>query len=83
MGSLGNYAAKKQLNDDELAMNAALKQIFENTKNTLGELLIEGLYQMAKKNRQDPFGYLGKWLLIQADIIDENKIEHDSSTNVS
>lgn len=80
---IGQYVSKKQLNDDEFAINAAVRRIFENTKNTLGELLIEGLYQMATNNRQDPFGYLGKWLLIQADIIDENKIELDSLANVS
>lgn len=49
----------------------AIEMILENTKLTLGSLLVEGLYVVAKDHRDDPFRYLGQWLLIQADIRDE------------
>lgn len=81
MNSSNDYAIKKQSRDDELVLNAAVKRIFENTKKSLGELLIQGLYLVSKKNPQDPFHYLGQWLLIQSDIIDEKKIEQNYLAN--
>lgn len=57
---------------DESALNAALHLMFEKMKNSLGNQLMEGLYIVSRKHRQDPFRYLGQWLLIQADIRDEN-----------
>lgn len=66
-----NYMTEKQMSN-ESAFEEAMQLIFEETKISLGKLLTEGLYIVSKRHRQDGFKYLGKWLLIQADIRDEN-----------
>lgn len=68
---------EKQISN-ESAYKEAMELVFEETKVSLGPLLIEGLYLVSKRHRQDTFKYLGKWLLIQADIRDEKKTEQQS-----
>lgn len=58
---------------DKSVLNTTVNLIFEKTKDSLGEYLIEGIYLVAKNHRQDPFRFLGQWLLIQADIRDEKE----------
>ncbi|XP_025200368.1 putative uncharacterized protein DDB_G0293878 [Melanaphis sacchari] len=72
-----NYMTEKQMSN-ESAYKEAMELILEETKVSLGQLLIEGLYFVSKRHRQDSFKCLGKWLLIQADIRDENKTEEES-----
>lgn len=73
-----NYMTEKQMTNDESEFIEAMDLIFEETKASLGTLLIEGLYIVSKRHRQNSFKYLGKWLLIQADIRDENPTEVES-----
>ncbi|XP_060879974.1 uncharacterized protein LOC132951925 [Metopolophium dirhodum] len=75
---LGNYMTAKQMTNDESEFIEAMDLIFEETKVSLGTLLVEGLYIVSKRHRQNSFKYLGEWLLIQADIRDENKTEEES-----
>jgi len=56
---------------DETVFLESIEMILENAKKSLGKLLVEGLYLAAKGHREDPFRFLGQWLLIQADIRDE------------
>jgi len=68
----------KQMTNDESEFIEAMDLIFEETKVSLGTLLVEGLYIVSKSHRENSFKYLGEWLLIQADIRDENKTEEES-----
>lgn len=79
---LGNYMTEKQMSN-ESAFTEAMNLIFEETKESLGTLLVEGLYIVSKRHRQDPFRFLGKWLLIQADIRDENHAKEESMSSFS
>jgi len=65
---------ERQISDDESEFHKAMGLILEKTKSTLGRLLIDGIYLVSERHRQEPFKYLGQWLLIQADIRDENSI---------
>ncbi|XP_003243901.1 uncharacterized protein LOC100571868 [Acyrthosiphon pisum] len=76
--SPGNYMTEKQMTNDESEFIEAMDRIFEETKASLGTLLVEGLYIVSKRHRQNSFKYLGEWLLIQADIRDENQTEEES-----
>lgn len=69
---------KKQISDESAALDGAMKLIFDKTKDSLGIILVEGLYEVAKRHRNDPFGYLGRWLLAQADIRDDYNFERES-----
>lgn len=71
MNSLGDYVIGRQKSDDSM-YKASIKQNIDNIKQSLGKLLIEGLHKVSERYRHDPFKYLGQWLLIQADIRDEN-----------
>lgn len=64
------YKVAEEISDDK-ALSEAFEMILESTKTSLGKLLVEGLALIANGHHQDPFGYLGRWLLIQADIKDE------------
>lgn len=75
---LDTYVTEQQISDEPAALDGAMKLIFDKTKDTLGNILVEGLYEVAKGHRNDPFGYLGRWLLAQADIRDEYYLEHES-----
>lgn len=70
MFNLGCYKIAEEINDEK-ALPGAFEMILENTKKSLGKLLVEGLDLVANGHHQDPFEYLGRWLLIQADIRDE------------
>jgi len=68
--------------DGPAALEAAYRRlIFDKTKESLAKHLIEGLYLVSKRYRHDPFGCLGRWLLIRADIRDEDRIEHELAEN--
>jgi hypothetical protein len=76
MNSLGDYMTGKQKNDESM-YQATMKQNIDNIKQSLGKLLIEGLHKVSERDRNDPFRYLGQWLLIQADIRDENTSQEE------
>lgn len=63
---------------EDLAINEAVEMIIEKAKISLGKCLVEGLYEVSRNYRHDPFTSLGKWLLIQADMRDEHKTEQES-----
>lgn len=77
---LGNYMTEKQMSN-ESAFTETMDLLFEETKESLGKLLVKGLYIVSKRYRQDPFKYLGKWLLVQADIRDENQTAEESMSS--
>lgn len=74
MYSLANYNMTEKQTNDESALEAAVQEIFEETKKSLGTILAEGLYHVSKSRCCDPIKHLGQWLLTQADLRDENKI---------
>lgn len=76
MNSSGKKTRAKISLKKKLAIRRVQLQRLEKIKQSLGKLLIEGLYQVTRKYRYDPFKCLGQWLLIQADIRDEIKICH-------
>lgn len=71
--SPGKYHGPEKPTDDNRSASSTvyLERRAENIRKSLGNLLIEGLYHVSKKYRNDPFRCLGKWLLIQADIRDD------------
>lgn len=70
MFDTGCYKEAEEISDEK-RLSEAFEMILESTKKSLGKLLVEGLGLVANEHHQDPFGYLGRWLLIQADIRDE------------
>lgn len=65
-----DYMTKNQMSD-ETELELAIELITEDTKKSLGKYLVEGLYHVSKKHPSNPFEFLGKWLLVQADLRDE------------
>lgn len=75
----GDYVIGKQTSDESMYQET-MEQIVEKMKQSLGKLLVEGLHKVSKRYHRDPFRYLGQWLLIQADIRDENISQGKSTT---
>lgn len=63
----------KKSMSNEPEMKTASELTFEKYKGSFGRYLIDCLYTVSKKYRDDPFRYLGQLLLKQADIRDEIK----------
>ncbi|VVC25176.1 Hypothetical protein CINCED_3A022485 [Cinara cedri] len=63
--------SKKKISDDKLALDEGLRLIHEETIQSLGQFLLDGLFYVSKTCRHDPFRCLSQWLLIQADLRDQ------------
>lgn len=76
MISVGDLVTERQT--EELANDEAVEMMMKKAKMSLGKYLVEGLYEVSRNYRHDPFTSLGTWLLIQADIRDEHNIGQES-----
>lgn len=73
---------EKQISDDKLEYDKAMRLVIEDINKKIGPLLVEGIWRISKRHRHDPFKCLGRWLLSHVDVKAEEKKKANTARKI-